>query len=179
MDMLEHLMQEHRKAEELLAVLAESDPGPEREATLAELDEALQVHMAVEERFLYPLVESALDEEMSEEAEVEHNLARDALTSLRELQREPGFGAAVAMLRAGIGHHVREEEQEIFPQLRQEAAEDVATLDPEEAEQAVRADLETIDLTREELYERAKQADVPGRSQMTKDELARALQGQS
>jgi DNA end-binding protein Ku len=31
-------------------------------------------------------------------------------------------------------------------------------------------------LSREELYERAKEADIPGRSQMSKDELVRALQ---
>jgi hypothetical protein len=31
------------------------------------------------------------------------------------------------------------------------------------------------ELTKDELYEKAKQADIPGRSQMTKDELAEAV----
>lgn len=33
------------------------------------------------------------------------------------------------------------------------------------------------DVTREELYERAKALDIPGRSKMSKDELAQALAG--
>ena len=33
------------------------------------------------------------------------------------------------------------------------------------------------DLSRDELYERAQDADVPGRSQMSKDELVEALRG--
>jgi hypothetical protein len=32
------------------------------------------------------------------------------------------------------------------------------------------------DLTKEELYKRAQDADIPGRSEMSKDELVRALQ---
>ena len=31
------------------------------------------------------------------------------------------------------------------------------------------------DMTKDELYERAKKADIPGRSEMNKDELVRAL----
>jgi hypothetical protein len=34
-----------------------------------------------------------------------------------ELVDEPGFGA-VAMLTAGIKHHVKEEETEMFPELK-------------------------------------------------------------
>lgn len=34
-------------------------------------------------------------------------------------------------------------------------------------------------LTKDELYERAQQADIPGRSEMTKDELLKALRGSS
>jgi hypothetical protein len=36
-----------------------------------------------------------------------------------------------------------------------------------------------LDLTKEELYERAKEADIPGRSKMNKEELAQALQQSS
>jgi len=177
MDILEHLMEEHRKAESLMQRLADSEEGPERDATLDELEEALRIHMTVEEQYIYPLVNSALDEEKAEEAEVEHALARDGLSNLRELRAAPGFGAAVAMLQGGIGHHVEEEEQEIFPQLREAVGDRLAELDPTELEEKAKSS-QTIDLTRDELYEKAKEADIPGRAQMTKDELAEALSAQ-
>ncbi|MEZ5265618.1 MAG: hemerythrin domain-containing protein [Acidimicrobiales bacterium] len=116
MDVLEHLEQEHRQVEQLLERLADADDG-EALPLIDELERSLATHMAVEEQFLYPLVEQVVDAESEEEAEVEHDLARDGLAKLRELQDKPGFGAAVDMLKAGIAHHVREEEGELFPEL--------------------------------------------------------------
>jgi iron-sulfur cluster repair protein YtfE (RIC family) len=181
-DLLEHLTEEHRKAEQLMRTLLDSDEGPERVQTLADLREALTKHMAVEEQFLYPIVQRTLGEEPEQEAENEHQLAREGLEKLSELVSEPGFGAAVEMLQGGVGHHVKEEEQEIFPKLRQQAGDEVAALDPEELEQRVetrgssRSGGQGPGPTKDELYQRAQEADIPGRSHMTKDELAQALE---
>ena len=82
------------------------------------LDAALQLHMEVEEKFVYPVVERVIGDEEAEEANIEHGLARDGLAELTKLVDEPGFGAAVAMLTAGIKHHVKEEERELFPELK-------------------------------------------------------------
>ena len=168
MELLEHLTEEHRKVEQLLGMLAETEEGPERERALAELESSLSTHMSVEETFLYPIVTKVIGSEDEEEAEVEHGLAREGLAKLRELVAEPGFGAAVDMLTAGIGHHVKEEEQELFPQLRAEAAEQVRALGtPDELEAKVKS--------KAELYEQAKEAGLEGRSQMSKDQLAEAV----
>jgi hypothetical protein len=80
------------------------------------------------------------------------------MTKLQELIGQPGFGAAVAMLQAGISHHVEEEEDEVFPKLRQALG------------------FPSTDTSKRELYEQAKAAGIEGRSSMTKDELAAALQ---
>jgi iron-sulfur cluster repair protein YtfE (RIC family) len=172
MDLLEHLTKEHRAAEELLRRLEASEEGRERETTLSELSDALAKHMAVEERFLYPIVAETLGEERAEEASVEHDLARDGLTTMEGLVAEVGFKAAVAMLTAGIAHHVAEEEHDLFPQLRERARDRIGRLDPEQLEQQV--DVAT-GATRDELYQRAQAAGIPGRSQMTKQELIDAL----
>jgi iron-sulfur cluster repair protein YtfE (RIC family) len=173
-DIITHLTKEHREVEGLLNSLAESEPGAGRNRLIEELDRSLSVHMLVEEQFVYPIVERVIDKESETEAEVEHSLARDGLTKLHELADEPGFGAAVDMLKAGIAHHVKEEEEELFPELRQRAAADVEELDPERLETQVRADGQT----RDELYEQARAADIDGRSNMTKDQLAQAVQRQ-
>ena len=113
------LKKDHREAEAMLKTLAASKPGARRRSTLDKLDTALRLHMEIEERSVYPLVSRLLGKDDAKEANIEHSLARDGLDKLRELVDEPGFGAAVAMVTAGIKHHVKEEEHEMFPELKQ------------------------------------------------------------
>ena len=80
--------------------------------------QALELHMEIEERDIYPVVQRVVGKEEAEEAGIEHRLAREGLAEVRRLVDEPGFGAAVAMLTAGIRHHVKEEETEVFPELK-------------------------------------------------------------
>jgi hypothetical protein len=75
---------------------------------------------------------------------------------------QPGFGAAVAMLQAGIDHHVEEEENEAFPKLRKAMGAPARSTSGDEP-------------TRDELYQQAQEQGIEGRSQMTKQELAEAL----
>lgn len=112
------LKKDHREAEAMLKALASSKPGARRQATVNKLVDALTLHMKIEEDDVYPLVGKLLGREDEKEAEIEHGLARDGLSKVEQLVDEPGFGAAVAMLTAGIKHHVKEEETEMFPQLK-------------------------------------------------------------
>jgi iron-sulfur cluster repair protein YtfE (RIC family) len=170
-------MGEHRMVEQLLGQLAASEEGQEREQLVSDLEKALSVHMGVEERFLYPVVEEVIGQEEQQEAQKEHDLARDGLRKLREFSRLPGFGAAVDMLKAGILHHVQEEEEELFPRLRADAPEEITELGaPEDLAMQVRVGPASGGrVTKEELYERAKEAGIEGRSQMSKSELEQAL----
>lgn len=182
MHVLDHLIEEHRKAERLLDQLAAATDN-QRSRLIGELEEALTVHMAVEEMFVYPVASRVLDDDEVREADAEHALARDGLAQLRNHADQPGFGAVVDMMRAGIGHHVGEEETQMFPRLRDRAGEELGALDPEDLEQRARREHDgasrTSDKTRDELYREARAADLPGRSQMTKDELAEALEHQT
>jgi hemerythrin-like domain-containing protein len=113
------LKRDHREAAALLRQLAESKkPTATRRKTTDKLVAALQLHMQIEEKFVYPLVAENVGQEEEREAETEHRLARDGLATMVELVDEGGFGAAVAMVTAGIKHHVKEEETEIFPKLK-------------------------------------------------------------
>ena len=112
------LKRDHREVADMLKTLEASKPGPRRRSTVDKLTAALELHMDIEEREVYPLVEEFVGEEEAEEATVEHGLARNGLRQLKALVDEPGFGAVVSMLTAGIKHHVREEEHEVFPELK-------------------------------------------------------------
>ena len=175
MDVLEHLTEEHRKVERLLAQIKETEPGEERQRLYGEIDDALSTHMAVEERFLYPLIAEHIGKDDAEDATDEHALTREGLSAVKERLEEGAFEAAVDILEKGIAHHVQEEEDELFPELRSKAADQLAAMDPEELEAKVETTPD-VDVTKAELYEQAKEEDVPGRSSMTKDELAAALE---
>lgn len=112
------LKADHRAVTKMLSTLADSDEGPERENLVEELQAALTLHMKIEEELVYPLVAEHVGAEDEEEAEVEHKLAREGLEKVTTMVQQPGFGAAVEMLLAGIKHHVNEEETEILPELK-------------------------------------------------------------
>ena len=156
--LLDELESQHRMVEDLLERLESETDSTRQQRLVDELVTALTEHMEIEESQVYPELQR-LQKTLAREAEVEHALTRDGMSKLGSMVGKPGFGAAVAMLQAGIEHHVQEEEGEAFPKIRQELG-----LGPS-----------TGDATKAELYEEAKKAGVEGRSGMTKDELAKAV----
>jgi hemerythrin superfamily protein len=118
-DPLAMLKADHREVEQLLTRLADSEEGAKREQMVSELQAKLSLHMQLEEQLLYPLVAEMVGQADAEEAEIEHTLARDGLDKVVSMVAMPGFGAVVEMLKAGIKHHVEEEEKEILPELKE------------------------------------------------------------
>jgi hemerythrin-like domain-containing protein len=118
------LKRDHREVAQMLKTLDASKPGARRQKTVEKLVQALELHMEIEERDVYPVVERVVGKEEAEEAGIEHGLVREGLSDLQRLVDEPGFGAVVAMLTAGIRHHVKEEEHEVFPELKQKISRD-------------------------------------------------------
>jgi len=112
------LKRDHREAEAMLKQLAASKPGATRRKTTEKLARALRLHMQIEERLIYPLIAERIGRDEEQEAETEHKLAREGLSKMEQLVDEGGYGAAVAMVTAGIKHHVKEEETDLFPQLK-------------------------------------------------------------
>ena len=82
--------------------------------------DALKAHAQVEEELFYPAARKAIkDEDLMNEAEVEHDSAK---TLIRQLERmkpdDPKYLATFAVLGEYVKHHVKEEESEIFPKAR-------------------------------------------------------------
>jgi hemerythrin superfamily protein len=181
MDVTRMLESDHRTVEELFSKIQDAK-GPERTSLVEELSTAVKAHMQLEEEVVYPKMEPVTGGQPVQEAETEHELARKAMAEMVALApEEPGFDGALEAVKAGIEHHVEEEEGEIFPKLRSKGTnvlEQIATpfmqrrLElglPMEAESLAAAS------TKEELLEEAGSAGIEGASAMNKDELAEAL----
>jgi hemerythrin-like domain-containing protein len=142
MDVLEHLEEEHRKVEQMIASLEATTTADERQPILADLGDSLATHMAVEEERVYPIVEERLGGDKAREAQQEHDTARDAMAKMIAQVDSDGFADALAKFKEGISHHVSEEEGELFPQLRQKAGTEIAELgDAHEVEDEVEEEL--------------------------------------
>jgi iron-sulfur cluster repair protein YtfE (RIC family) len=147
-----------------------------------ELNTALRAHMELEERVLYPAIEPVTGAEEVQEANQEHELARQGLASMLELAPdEPGFDGALASVKAGILHHVEEEEKELFPKVRKDGSsvlDQIATPFMQmrvELGMPIEADALSSASSKDELVSEAKAASVEGADSMTKAELADAL----
>jgi iron-sulfur cluster repair protein YtfE (RIC family) len=179
MDITKLLEADHRQVEDLFTQIEEAQDA-DRTSLLAELEQALHAHMQLEETVLYPAMSPATGDEAVEEATVEHELARKGLADAMRLATKPGFGAALDAVKAGIEHHVDEEESEVFPKLRKDRRilESVATsFMQKRAELGLPMDADALAAasTKEELLAEAKHAGVESASSMSKAELAGAL----
>jgi hypothetical protein len=93
----------------------------ERKAELAErICHELTVHAQIEEEIFYPAAREALRKtDLLDEAEVEHASAKDLIAQIEA--GSPGdelFDAKVTVLGEYIKHHVKEEQNELFPKVR-------------------------------------------------------------
>ena len=83
--------------------------------------EELSVHAVIEEQVLYPAAREAIPDEEDTvlEALEEHHVVKIVLSELEKLPAEAErFDAKVTVLMENVRHHVKEEEQELFPALR-------------------------------------------------------------
>ncbi|MES2207584.1 MAG: hemerythrin domain-containing protein [Pseudomonadota bacterium] len=78
-------------------------------------------HTVIEEEIFYPAIQGAIREgkDLVEEAIVEHASAKDLIEQIQAMSAdEELFDAKVKVLSEQIEHHVKEEEEEMFPQAR-------------------------------------------------------------
>lgn len=95
--------------------------GAERKAALAQrICAALTVHAQIEEEIFYPAAREVLrQQDLLDEAEVEHASAKDLIAQIESMSAEEElFDAKVTVLGEYVMHHVKEEQNELFPKLR-------------------------------------------------------------
>lgn len=80
----------------------------------------LKVHTTLEEEIFYPAVREAIeDEDIMNEASVEHETAKMLIDQLENMEPDdPNYYATFTVLGEYVMHHVKEEEGEMFPQAK-------------------------------------------------------------
>ena len=98
----------------------QEDVDDEKAALVRKICNELTVHAQVEEELFYPAVREAIDDDdLMDEADIEHASAKDLIAQLQEM--EPGgdhYDARVTVLGEYVDHHVKEEEGEMFTKAR-------------------------------------------------------------
>ena len=95
---------------------------PQKKALVERICNELTVHTPIEEEIFYPAAREALKqkgEDLLDEAEVEHASAKELIAQLRGMN--PGehlYDAKVTVLSEYIKHHVKEEQNEMFPRVK-------------------------------------------------------------
>ena len=123
---LELLATEHRKVEALFQRYEEEKESGERSRRdlAARICNELIEHTRLEEEIFYPWLRDKLDSKASDlidEALVEHASAKDLIAQIQGAgEVDETFDARVKVLGEYVRHHVREEENEIFPQVASE-----------------------------------------------------------
>jgi hemerythrin superfamily protein len=119
-DVFEMLKTDHRRVQDLFTRFEDADKRT-RSSIADEALTALEVHAALEEELVYPALAEVIDEEETiNEAKEEHHVAKFLIKELRKMDAEDeGFSTKFKVLGELVGHHIEEEEGEIFPQAQE------------------------------------------------------------
>ncbi len=119
-DAIALLRADHRKVSELFEQFEKSRSEAKKGDLAQQICRELTVHAQVEEEILYPAVQAALkDKDLVPEARVEHQSIKDLIAQVEGA--EPSgeeFEAKVKVMGEWVKHHVKEEQNEMFPKVK-------------------------------------------------------------
>jgi hemerythrin-like domain-containing protein len=116
------LMEDHDYVKKSYRQFQKLDPEEDVEevrALVKAVCAALKTHTRIEEEIFYPAVRKAIEEDLMEEALVEHDSAKSLIGRLERMKPgTPRYAATFTVLCEYVEHHVKEEESEMFPKVR-------------------------------------------------------------
>ena len=100
--------------------MKEDGASADKQALAQQICAELTLHAEVEEQIFYPATREAIDDDdMLNEAEVEHASAKDLIAQIESGDpSDPLWDAKVTVLGEYVDHHVQEEEEEMFKKAR-------------------------------------------------------------
>ena len=115
------LKQDHREVEGMFDEYEQLEAEAEKLALFNKIALALKVHTQIEEEIFYPEERGDVEDDMLDEAYVEHAGAKNLIAEIEAMKpSEEFYDAKVKVLGEYIKHHVKEEEQPggIFAQAK-------------------------------------------------------------
>lgn len=118
MDAITLLKNDHRQVEKLFKELEKGNGN--REQLFKELKDSLEVHAEIEEKLFYPAVRDAKQtHDIVIESFEEHKQVKMVLMDLEKADKKTEHWlAGVKVLMEDVQHHVGEEENDMFPKVK-------------------------------------------------------------
>jgi hemerythrin superfamily protein len=115
----ELLEQDHREVEEWFNQYDELKEDNRKEELAEKICLALKVHAQIEEEIFYPQArEATKDNDLIDEAVVEHATVKNLIGEIESMEvGEELYDAKMRVLGEMVKHHIKEEEEELFPEL--------------------------------------------------------------
>ena len=125
MDAITLLKNDHKTVEALFKRFEKAGDNAlaEKRAVVDQIIEELAIHAAIEEQLFYPVTRATVPETEAIvlESLEEHHIVKWVLSELDSMDpQDERFDAKVTVLIENVRHHVKEEEQEYFPKVRDE-----------------------------------------------------------
>ena len=119
-DAIALLKADHQAVSQMFAQYENTRSNPNKKTLVAEICTALSVHAQIEEEIFYPAVKAALkDKLLVPEATVEHSTVKDLIAQLEGVEPDDEmYDARVKVLSEYVKHHVKEEQNEMFPKVK-------------------------------------------------------------
>lgn len=119
-DAIALLKADHGTVSGLFEEYEKADSSKKRKALVAEICTELSVHAQIEEEIFYPAVKAALkDKLLVPEATVEHASLKDLIAQIEGVEPDGElYAAKVKVLSEYVKHHVKEEQNEMFPKAK-------------------------------------------------------------
>jgi len=119
-DAIALLKADHMKVQDLFDQFEKARSESRMQTLATEICTELKIHTTIEEEIFYPAAREAIDDnDLLDEAAVEHQSAKELIAQIED--GSPGdemWSARVTVLGEYIRHHVKEEQNELFPEVR-------------------------------------------------------------
>lgn len=130
MDAIKLLTDDHDAVRELFQqfrAATEADDEQRQRELQEQIFDELETHTRIEETIFYPAVKELGVDDLTDtvdEGIQEHHVVKVLMREIRDLSAHDVFVAKMTVLIENVEHHAEEEEDELFPELRERMGDD-------------------------------------------------------